>query len=63
VWVRTRVARQHALEVAEKFRQSVLNEVGSTPFRFRTLILVVQPPRDRVMRVVHLDDKVSERKL
>lgn len=48
----TRLAPQHALKVAEEFRQAGREEVGGFALRFRLLLLVVRTRGDRVVRVV-----------
>lgn len=55
-----RVAREHPLEVTQEFRQPIRDEVGGAPFRFATLVFVVQARRDRMMGVVRFDDEVRK---
>ncbi len=57
------VALEHRLEVTEKFRQPVVEEVPRAALRRLFLLLVVQAAADRVMRVVNLVDEVGDRQL
>src|SRR2546425_1241225 len=56
-------ARQHALEVAEEFRQALGGEVRGAALRFGLLVLVVEGAPDRVMRIVHFDQPVGDGEL
>ena len=58
------VAGQDLLEPAEVLRQALLDEVARPSLRRgAALVLVVEPARDRVVRVVDLADEVREREL
>src|SRR5215468_984974 len=57
------VARQHVLEIAEKFRRPLFEKTARAPFGFRTLILVVEPAGDGVVAVVNLNQKIGDRQL
>src|SRR5690348_7377679 len=58
-----RVFRKQALEIAEIFRQAARTEIRRTTTRFRLLVVVVKAGRDRMMRVVDLDQEVEQRQL
>ena len=61
--VALRVALQHALEVAEIFRDAVPDKIGSAAASFVLLILVIKARGDRVMGIVRLVDDVGDRQL
>ena len=57
------VALQHALEVAEAFRQAVVEEGRRSRFRLLLLVVVIELGRDRMVRVVNLGDEVGHGEL
>ena len=61
--VALRVALQHALEVAEIFRDAVDDKIGRAAAGFVLLILVIKARGDRVMAIVRLVDDVGDRQL
>ena len=61
--VALRVAGEHALEVAEKFQQAVLQKVRGTQTRFPLLLFIVEATGDRMMSGVDFLDKVGDRQL
>ena len=54
---------QHALEIAEEFRHAIAPEILGAPLRRRLLLLVIEPARDRMVRVVDLDDEIGDGEL
>src|SRR5579864_1142634 len=54
-----RVALQHALEIAEIFRDAVGYEIVGAAASFGLLFLVIEARRDRVMRVVRFVDGIG----
>src|SRR5260221_2493689 len=58
-----RVALDHALEVAEEFRDAVRAEILRLALGFALLVLVVEARAHRVMRVVRFGDQVGDGEL
>ena len=65
----TAAVSEHALEIAQEFRQAVAPEIFRGELRRRALsrlaalVLVVEVDRDRMMSVVRLDHEVGDREL
>src|SRR5206468_9885752 len=57
------IARQHALEIAEVFRQPLFDQIMRTAMRFALLVFVIEAGGDRMMAVVNLGNKIGDRKL
>ena len=58
-----RIVGEHALEIAEIFRDAVLKEGGGARLGLLSLVLEIEVGRDRMMRVVNLGDEIRDREL
>ncbi len=63
VAVLVRIVREHPAEIAEELGQPMLDEILRPHRGLGFLIFVIQAARDRVMRIVNLDDEVGHRQL
>src|SRR5665213_1672522 len=54
---------QRSFEITEIFRRAILQEVMRELFRFRLLVLVIEPAGDWMMGVVNLLHEVGHRQL
>src|SRR5215204_1623103 len=61
--IRTTTARDHLLEIAKIFRHATFPEISRAALSLRTLLLVIERARDRVMRVMDLPHQIRDGEL